>query len=172
MNMKKLTMLLAMIVFLSFCAVYGQNNNLIYPKQVSNLTARTTQILQKSNAYVSVDFVSIDLTMIHSQNQFSIQFGGRNISIKKEKIKDIKGSDLGFGFIGSNDNGCRVWFSVVGDNIQGAIETVDVFFAIKTVDKNEYAIIKVDQSKLEDGCESIQGRINRAVVGTGESHLD
>jgi len=70
MKTKILTVLLSygLTVFflLTFCMAYGQNNRLIYSKQVSNATEKTNEILQKGSAYVSVDFVEINLEAVFS----------------------------------------------------------------------------------------------------------
>jgi len=60
------------IIFSTF--VYGQDNRLIYPKQVPNTAVRTDEILQRDEAYVSVDFVEIDLETILHHEQLIVHF--------------------------------------------------------------------------------------------------
>jgi hypothetical protein len=47
--------------FLIFCSIfiYGQDNKLISSKQVSNRAEKSNEVLRKSEAYTSIDFVEI-----------------------------------------------------------------------------------------------------------------
>ena len=149
---------LTVFFLLTFGMAYGQNNRLIYSKQVSNATEKSDAILQKGSAYISVDFVEINLDILSDYEEFTIQFGERNLSVFKERI--MVRSINNFTFVGSNNEYCRIIMSVLDGDIQGVIETMDAVFSIKTIDKNEYAIVKVDQSKLREGCEDLPNRHN------------
>ena len=133
--------------------LYGQDNKLIYSKQVSNKADKTSEILKKSESYTFVDFVEIRLEKIFAYEQFLLQIEESSISISKERI-DIRGINS-YVFIGGSKDGARVLISVLNDDIQGTIETEKGVYAIETIDKNEYAIIKVDYTKLREACEDL-----------------
>jgi hypothetical protein len=147
-------------IIISSTFIYGQDNKLIYSKQVSNVAKKTSKILQRSEAFVSVDFVEIDLEKIAKYEQFTLQFEEENIPINKERI-DIRGVN-NFCFIGKDNKGNQIVMSVLNDDIQGVIETLESVFAIETIGKNDYAIVKIDQSKLREGCGDIEeiGHLN------------
>lgn len=138
-------------VFSSF--LHGQDNKLIYSKQVPNISEKSNEILQKSDTYTSVDFVEINLDKILEYEEFSLQLGERNIPIIKERI-DARGIN-NYVFVGSNNDGSRVLISVLDNDIQGVIETEKEVFAIETVGKQQYAIITVDYSKLREACDNL-----------------
>ena len=73
--------------------LYGQENILICSKQVSNSVDRLNEILQKNEAYISVDFVDINLDKILEYEEFSLQIGERVIPIRKERI-DVRDTVL------------------------------------------------------------------------------
>jgi hypothetical protein len=89
--------------FIIICStfVYGQDNRLIYSKQVSNQAKKTNEILGKSDAFISVDFVEIDLKTILYHEQLILQFGENNILVKKERLEAR--STNSFCFVGSDD---------------------------------------------------------------------
>ena len=142
--------------------IHGQDNKLIYSKQIADAAKKSSEILQKSEAFVSVDFVEIDLEKIPKYEQFTLQFEEQNLSVSKERIT-IRGVN-NFSFVGKNNNNCQILMSVLGDDIQGVIETPASVFSIETIGKNDYAIIKIDQSKLREGCSNMEeiGRSNPA----------
>ncbi|GHV36511.1 hypothetical protein FACS1894178_7830 [Bacteroidia bacterium] len=148
--------------------IYGQDNKLIYSKQVSNRVEKSNEILRKSETYTSVDFVEINLDKILDYEQFSLQLGGKNISIKKERI-DVRNVN-NYVFIGSNNEGSRVLISVLDDDIQGVIEMEGEVFTIETVGKQEYAIIKVDYSKLREACENLHEENKHSSFDDENSH--
>jgi peptidyl-Asp metalloendopeptidase len=148
-------------LFLVFCVVafsgavaYGQESRLIYSKEVPNAAEKVKGILQKSTAYTSVDFVVIDLGKVKTQEEFILQFGERTIRINKKRV-DLRGSNS-YTFIGDNDDGDRVLLSVLGNDIQGGIETTNGVFSVMTIGNNEYAIVQIDHSKLKEGCGQLQ----------------
>lgn len=145
----------SIFVFLIVCSAFlhGQDNILIYSKQVSNRAERLSEIYRKSETYTSVDFVGINLDKIHEYEDFSLQFGERNIPIKKERI-DVRGIN-NYVFVGTNNEGCRILISVLGDDIQGVIEIDEEVFTIETVGKQQYALITVDYSKLREACDNL-----------------
>lgn len=128
--------------------MYGQDNKFIYSKQVSNIIEKSNEILRKSEAYLSVDFVEIDLKKIQEYEQLILQFGENNILINKKRI-NVRGVN-NFCFIGKDNKNSRILISVLNSDIQGIIETANGIYAIRTVRENDYVIIKVDQSKLND----------------------
>ena len=144
------------LCFLIACPtiVFGQDNILISLKQVSN-TEKVNEILRKNETYISVDFVDINLDKILEHEDFSLLLGERNIPIRKDRVetRGIKN----FVFVGSNNDGDRVLISVLGNDIQGVIETRnnDVF-SIKTVGEQQYALIAVDYSMLREACDNLQ----------------
>ena len=156
--------------FLIVCStfIYGQDNKLIYSKQVPNGIEKSNEILRKSETYTSVDFVEINLDKILEYEQFLLQLGERNISIRKERI-DVRGIN-NYVFVGSNNEESRVLISVLGDDIQGVIETAKEVFAIETVGKQEYAIIKVDHSKLKEACENLHEESSHSSFDDEDSH--
>jgi hypothetical protein len=155
--MKTKTLFFGLLI-ISSTFIYGQDNKLIYSKQVSNATTKSKQILQKSEAFTSVDFVEINLEKIPNYEQFTLQFEGKNISVGKERI-DVRGIN-NFCFVGSNNEDSHILMSILEDDVQGVIEAANGVFSIETIGKNEYAIIKIDQSKLKEGCENLQEEVN------------
>ena len=119
--------------FLIACSTYlhGQDNILISTKQVPNSAEKSNEILQRNATYTSVEFVDINLDKILEYEEFSLQIGERNTPIRKERI-DVRGINS-YVFVGSNNKGCRVLISVLGNDIQGVIETDEEVFTIKTV---------------------------------------
>ena len=134
--------------------LYGQENILICSKQVSNSVDKSNEILQKNEAYISVDFVDINLDKILEYEEFSLQIGERVIPIRKERI-DVRGIN-NYVFVGSNNERCRVLISVLDDDIQGVLETDEDVFTIKTVGKQQYALVTVDNSLVREACDNLQ----------------
>ncbi|MDR2970952.1 MAG: M12 family metallo-peptidase [Bacteroidales bacterium] len=151
--MKKITLIILSFLIIFSTFLYGQDNRLIYPKQVLNSTGKSNQILQKSDANVSVDFIEIDLEKILIYEQFAIEFGENNMIVNKEII-DARGINS-FTFIGINKSSSII-FSVLDDDIQGTIITSNGVYQIETIERNEYAIVKIDHSKLRENCDDIQ----------------
>ena len=148
--------------------IYGQDNKLIYSKQVSNRAEKSSEILRKSTANVSVDFVEIDLEKILNYEQLTLQFGEKSISVNKVRL-NVRGVN-NFSFIGKNYKGSQIVMSVLDDDIQGVIETIDGVFSIETVGKNDYAIIKIDQSKLKEGCGDMQKDSSHSNIENDSNH--
>jgi hypothetical protein len=157
-------------VFLIVCSrfIYGQDNKLIYSKQVSNRAEKLNEILRKSESYTSAEFVEINLEKILEYEQFSLQFKENNISISKERI-DVRGIN-NYVFVGRNNEGSHILISVLGDDIQGVIETKNGVFTIETVGKKEYAIITVDHSKLREACDTLHEDNGHSNIGDEKSH--
>ena len=147
---------------LIICSIflYGQDNILIYSKQVSNSAEKTNDILRKNITYTSVDFVDFNLNKILEYEEFTLQLGERNIPIRKERI-DARGIN-NYVFVGSNNEGCRVLLSVLDDDIQGVIETDEDVFTIETVGKQQYALITVDYSQLKEACDDLREENDRS----------
>jgi len=149
-------------LIVSSSLINGQDDELIYTKQISNKSQRVNEILKKSDSYISADLVNINLDNIFKNERFSIQLGNRNISINKDRI-NVRGIN-NYIFVGSNKEDNRILLSVLGEDIQGVIETSEDVFAIETVGKNEYAIIKVDYSKLRESCDNLHAENNHSNI--------
>ena len=149
--MKRLIFIFCLTV--AYSVVFGQDNKLIYSKVNRNAAERTAKVLQESDAYISIDLVGIDLEKIPTSNQFVLQFGKQNLTIQKDRIEERGVNN--FNFSGKNKEGVNVFFTVLNNDIQGIIETQDAIFSIKTIGKDEYAIVKVDQSKMVEACAHI-----------------
>ncbi|MDR3013002.1 MAG: zinc-dependent metalloprotease [Chitinispirillales bacterium] len=132
----------------SFTFAHGQDNRLIYSETGLRTTERVAEVLQRNRAYMSVDFVRIDLEKIRSFEQFTLQFEERNILINKERI-DVRGANS-FWFVGGNNEGNRIYLSILDNDVQGVIETPTGIFSVVTTGNDEYAIVKVDQSKFRE----------------------
>ena len=132
---------------------HGQDNILISTKQIPNSAKKADEILQKNATYTSVDFVEVYLDKILEYEDFSLQLGERKIPIRKERI-DARGINS-YVFVGCNNEGCRVLISVLGDDIQGVIETDEEVFTIKTIGEQQYALITVDYSLLREACDDL-----------------
>ena len=140
-------------LFVCLTSLHGQDNLLI--KQISNNAEKSNEILQKSETYVSVDFVKINLDKILKYDEFLLQFNERNILIKKERI-EARGIN-NYVFVGSNNEGSRVLISVLGNDIQGVIEIEgEEVYTIETVGEQQYALITFDYSKLREACDNLQ----------------
>jgi hypothetical protein len=150
------------IGFLIACStyLYGQDNILISSKQVSNSAEKTNEILRRNATYTSVDFVDINLDKILEYEDFSLQLGERIIPIRKERI-DVRGINS-YVFVGSNNEGCRVLFSVLDNDIQGVIETDEEVFTIKTIGDQQYALMTLDYSQLREACDDLHEEIDRS----------
>ena len=131
----------------------GQDNILISSKHVSRNAEKSNEILRKNPTYTSVDFVDINIEKILEHEEFILQVGERNISIRKERI-DSRGIN-NYIFVGSNDEGCRILISVFNNDIQGVVETEEDVFTIATVGKKQYALITVDCSLLREACDDL-----------------
>lgn len=77
--------------------------------------------------------MEINLEKILEYEQFSLQFKENNISISKERI-DVRGIN-NYVFVGRNNEGSHILISVLGDDIQGVIDTKNGVFTIETVGK-------------------------------------
>ena len=154
---------LLIIVFLAVCSTYlhGQDNILIYSKQVSDSKEIINKILQKSGTYTSVDFVGFNLDKIQENEKFLLHLGEKIIPIRKDRI-DVRGSN-NFVFTGSNNNGFSILFSVLDNDIQGVIETGEEVLTIETVGEQQYALINVDHSMLREACDNLQ-EYSRSIV--------
>jgi len=148
--------------------IHGQDNKLIYSKQVSNRAEKSNEILQKSDANVSVDFVEIDLEKVLNYEQLTLQFGENSIPVNKVRL-NARGIN-NFSFVGKDNKGSQIVMSVLDGDIQGVIETLDGVFSIETLGRNDYAIIKIDQSKLREGCGDMQEDINHSDIENDNNH--
>jgi hypothetical protein len=154
---------------MSSTVVYGQDDRLIFPKQIPNMMERANDILRKSEGFISVDFVGINLENIFNSEQFTLQFGGKSISITKERVE--KGTFNSDFFVGSNSRGDRILMTVLDGNVEGIIETADVFFSIVTTKGNGYAVIKVEQSKLKKkDCGNEHGNFSPSNIPVGSNY--
>jgi len=149
--MKHSLLILGFLIIFS-TSMYGQDNKLIYSEQVSNAVEKSNKILQKSEANISVDFVAIDLEKLLIYEQLAIVFGENNFIVNKERI-EARGINS-FSFIGTN-KGNNIILSVLDDDIQGTITTSNGVYQIETIEENEYAIVKIDHSKLRENCDDI-----------------
>ena len=127
--------------------LHGQNNILISPKQVSNSAEKSNEILRRNKTYTSVVFVDINMEKILECEDLLLQLGERNIPIRKERI--------------GNNEGCRVLISVLGNDIQGGVETDEDVYTIETVGKKQYVLITVDYTLLREACDDLDEENNR-----------
>jgi len=147
---KRLFSFFILFSFTAFSQIgYGQDNRLIYPKQVSDAITKSNEILQRSDAYISVDFVEIDLETILLHEQLIVQFGENNFLINKERI-NVRGIN-NFCFVGKDSMFNKILLSILDGDIQGSISTLNGLYFVETFGDNDYAIIKIDQSKSK-GC--------------------
>ena len=156
--MKKNTVPLMVISFVLMnflfpSVMYSQIYPLITQKTIEYEAERTASVLQKGDAFVSVKFIDIHLENIFEGEFFEIKYDDKNFMVHKERI-DITDFN-GFCFVGSNDEGCRILFSVLNDDIQGVLECKDGVYAIHTTGQYEYALIKSDPSKMPEACENL-----------------
>ncbi len=152
-RIQKVLLIIAIIVSTA-CFCCGQEYKLLYTKQIPNSEERANGVLQKCNAYSSVEFVEFDFKRILDCDDFLLQFDGKQISIRKERIgvRDINS----YVFVGSNIYGDRILISVLDDDIQGVIETDEAVYTIETVGEKEYALIQVDYADLIEACDNLQ----------------
>jgi len=109
------------------------------------------------------------LQKVLDTEQFVLQFGEKNIPINKVRL-NARGIN-NFSFVGKDNKGSQIVMSVLDDDIQGVIETLDGVFSIETLGKNDYAVIKIDQSKLREGCcGDIQEDINHSDIKNDNNH--
>ncbi|MBO4560346.1 MAG: zinc-dependent metalloprotease [Bacteroidaceae bacterium] len=163
--------ILLLIGFLFACPIFlhGQNNLLICSKLVTEREEKTNEILSKSDTYNSVEFVDVNLDKILEYEEFILQIDGKEIKIIKERI-DARGIN-NYVFIGGNNEGCRVLLSVLDDDIQGVVETAEEVFTLETVDRQQYALITVDYSKLREACEYLQEEYHSSYDGLDEQKI-
>ncbi len=168
--MKKRDVFLFAFILLSFF-LHGQDNLLICDKYISKENDISTLILQKSVANLSVDFVDINLEKIKFFNEFILQFGGKQFIVTKHKVQE-RGIN-NFSFIGKNRNdGSSLTLSVLNDDIQGVIETNDGVYSIETIEKGNYAIVKLDHSKLVEACDQIKNDSNNIEDSSTSEHVN
>jgi hypothetical protein len=147
----KINRILLLLTFLvCFSSTFSQSK-LIANRNIENTASKAQAIIKKNNAYVSVDFVDINIDKLTDNEQFVLEFGGKSIIVQKQKL-DIRGKNS-FVFVGKNqENGNSILFSVIDGDIQGIIETLESVYSIETIGEKEYAIIKIDQSQFIEGC--------------------
>jgi len=152
--MKYPLLTLAFLIIFS-TSIYGQDNRLIYPKQIPNAAAKADEILQKKKreAYLSVDFVEIDLQKIIEYEQMTLEFGENTFLMTKERI-NVRGINS-FGFVGKDSMSNKIVISILDGDIQGSIETLNGTYTVETIGENDYAIFKIDQSRLK-GCDGTE----------------
>lgn len=141
------------LFFLVFSHVYGQDNVLICPKQIQDKFIRANEVLQKSEAYFSVEFVEIKLDKIIDYECFILKIDDDTISIKKERIevRDVNS----YVFYGGNDQNYHVLLSVLEKDIQGVVETPEKVYAVETLGE-EYVLIQLDYSRLKEACADLR----------------
>ncbi len=153
--MSNLNKLLIVCLFaICSASMKGQDNVLVFSKEVSNRAEKENEILRRCKTYTSVHFVDFNLSKLLEYEDFSLQIGARNIPVKKERL-DIRGINS-YVFVGGNNDRCRILISVLNDNIQGVIETDENVYTIETVGKKEYALITVDYSQLREACDNLE----------------
>jgi hypothetical protein len=76
-----------------------------------NAEEKTMKILQASEAFVTVDFVGIDLDIITQYEQFVLQLGKRNMIVQKDRTEERGVSN--FIFVGKNKEGIIIYMSVL-----------------------------------------------------------
>ncbi len=152
MVMRNLFLTFGFLVFFTF--IYGQDNRLIYSKQVSDATRKTNEILQKSKEFVSVDFVGIELEKILDNEEFILQFGNKSTTIVKKRL-EVRGI-RNFCFSGKSEtDGTDIVITVLDDVLLGTLSMSDAVYSIEMVENNEYAIILLDLSGLKEDCEDL-----------------
>jgi len=151
--MKKIIFIFGLII--SCSVLYGQDNMLIYPKNVPNEEEKTMQILRIADDHVAVDWVGINLEKIPLFEQFTLQFGEQNLVVYKSRIEKRGIND--FCFVGKDGDRCSIVMTVLDDDIQGIIHTIDGIYSIETFAKGEHAIVTIDQSKFKEDCPNIVG---------------
>ncbi|MDR1780049.1 MAG: hypothetical protein LBR50_04875 [Tannerella sp.] len=98
--MKANSLILLFLFCLILQPVFSQNTKLIENRDILDAESRTQLILQKSPAYISVDFIRINIDKIIDNEQFILEFGDRMIEVQKERI-DVRGIN-NFTFVGKN----------------------------------------------------------------------
>ncbi|MDR0687673.1 MAG: zinc-dependent metalloprotease [Prevotellaceae bacterium] len=158
--MKKIILTLNMSIICLL--LYGQDNRLMYQDPTYDNPEKRLEILNKRDANVSVDFVKIDLEKLDIYDQFVLQFGENEMTVKKKTLE--KRSKNKISFFGKNDDdNSSISFSVLNNDIQGTITTpkIDVY-KIETIgDKDNYAIVKLDGSKLKENCDNLHDYSSR-----------
>lgn len=160
--MKKTHLILLAIIIVSVSS-YGQNNNLIYLKNMDKSSdSYVNDVLQKSPVNKSVDFIEIDLNKLKNFDSFTLQFDKKNYTVNKEKIK-VRGVK-NFSWFAKNNNGDgNIILSVLDGDIQGIITQGNELYRITTTPKGEYVLIKIDQSKYpEEKCHDILKQDNES----------
>jgi hypothetical protein len=112
--------------------------------------------------------VEFNFEKILEDEEFLLQFGGRNLYVRKERI-DARGVN-DYVFIGGNNEGSRVVISVLDNDIQGVIETDEEVFTIETVGKKQYALVTVDYSMLREACDGLWDETEHLDNGDLNSH--
>jgi hypothetical protein len=152
--MIKIILVFSISIICSF--VYSQDNRFIYQESTSESELNQeikSRILGKSDANISVDFVKIDLDKLFLHEKLVLQFGENNLIINKEKLEQRNTNSIYF-FGKNKDN--SIILSFLDGDIQGTITTQKGVYQIETIDKDNYAIVKIDHSKLNEKCDDIQ----------------
>lgn len=161
---EKIKIVSLLILFHTVCFSFGyaQNNDtLLYTKELANRSEKAAEVLQKCDAYNYVEFVEFNIDRILYNDNFVLQFDGKSINVSKVRldIRDINS----FVFVGKSNNGDFMLISVLGDDIQGVIETDGSVYSIETVGEREYALIQVDYSKLQENCNALPSNDNTTI---------
>jgi peptidyl-Asp metalloendopeptidase len=150
-NMKKTILILASVI--SAILIYGQDNKLIYPKinMDESKDSLIKTILQESSVNKSVEFIQFDFNKLKIGDSLILEFGDKNYMVIEEKL--IIRNVNNFSWFGRNsENEGNIIISVLNDDIQGIITNGIEIYKIETISHKEYAIIKIDQSELQEKC--------------------
>lgn len=149
-----------LVVLIILCCIttclYSQVPTLIYAtKQTRNTTIRN--LPPKINAYLSLEFVGIDVQEIAKHDQFVIEYSGKQVTIKKDRLK-IRGEN-DFYFSGSSEQNERLSLSVMENDLQGVIEDGVKTYTIETINKDSYVIVEYDPAQMEEAHVEIQEQV-------------
>ena len=152
--MKHIFITMTMGLIITCSSIYGQNNYLIYNKEIADVSRKRQAILQKEATNVSVDFVGIDLEKTLDNDEFVLQFSNKSFNIEKKRM-EVRGI-RNFCFSGKNEtDGISLVITVLDDAVLGTLSMPDAIYKIETLDSNEYAVILLDISGLKEDCDDL-----------------
>jgi hypothetical protein len=143
----KYLILLLVTVFVGF-HIEAQENKLIYPEKTQKGQ------LKGDNKDIVDYYVSINFDIASQLDQFVLQFGDENYTVRKERFTN-RGID-GYGFYAVNEsNDGHILISVLGDDIQGTVKKGEDVYSIQTLGNGQYAIVRVEANQKEM-CENLE----------------
>lgn len=141
------------------CSIDAQQSDsgFIYPVETPDAAAKTRALLDRSPAYMSVEFVGVDRERLHD-SLLVIRFAGKHITVDRVHWTITEESTGSYYYFGARNNqtGDMINVGFYQDDITGTLTIGNEVYVIRTLEGNEYAMVRLDHSKLIDCPEEVQ----------------